>query len=190
MKNTGAKIAKRVASVLLAASLMFSMTGCAKTAAKSLPHSSLVQLEEMNFDTESHSYIYDTTIEEKTETSKKYQQSAEGVYIKIDGDYFPEEELNKAIRTGQEIGIIVTPSNYTYESIYKTIDMVKKIIMDYDIDLGVYYDIDKYMDDNTIRANVLLGEMFCLKLTANGVYCGFYGSDANLERYTEYSLSM
>ena len=185
MKNTGAKIAKRVASVLLAASLMLSMTGCAKTAAKSLPHSSLVQLEEMNFDTESHSYIYDTTTEEKIETSKKYQQSAEGVYIKIDGDYFPEEELNKAIKTGQEIGIIVTPSNYTYESIYKTIDMVKKIIMDYDIDLGVYYDIDKYMDDNTIRANVLLGEMFCLKLTANGVYCGFYGSDANLERYTE-----
>ena len=185
MKNTGAKIAKRVASVLLAASLMFCMTGCAKTAAKSLPHASLVQLEEMNFDTKSHSYIYDTTTEEKTETSKKHQQSAEGVYIKIDGDYFPEEELNKAIRTGQEIGIIVTPSNYTYESIYKTIDMVKKIIMDYDIDLGVYYDIDKYMDDNTIRANVLLGEMFCLKLTANGVYCGFYGSDANLERYTE-----
>ncbi len=185
MKKTGARLATKVASVLLAGTLLFSMCGCSNTAAKAIPSKSLVQLEEMNFDTESHAYVYDTTDNGKTETSSKLQKKAEGVYIKINGDNYPKEELDKAIKTGQNIGLIITPYNYTYESIYKTIDMVKQIIMDYDIDLGVYYDVDKYMDDNTIRANVLLGEMFCLKLTANGVYCGFYGSDKNLERYTE-----
>ena len=185
MKETGAKIAKRVASVLLAATLMFSMTGCGKTAAKSLPKESIVQLQEMNFNTDSHAYIYDTTVSEHIEVTKTQQKQADGIYIKINGDYYPEKELDQAIKTGQNIGLIVTPYNYTYESIYKTIDMVKKIIMDYDIDLGIFYDIDKYMDESTIRANILLGEMFCLKLTANGVYCGFYGSSDNLERYTK-----
>lgn len=183
MTKTGAKIAKKVVSVLLSATILLSMTGCNKRAEKAIPASSLAQLQQMDYDTSTHSYIYDTTGE--IATPERLQQSAKGVYIKIDGDYFPEKELDTAIKTGQDIGIIVTPSNYTYESIYKTIDMIKKIIMDYDIDLGVYYDIDKYMDSDTIRANVLLGEMFCLKLTANGVYCGFYGSDANLEKFTE-----
>ena len=184
MKQTGAKIVKKVASILLATTLMFSMTGCGKTAAKSLPKASLVQLQEMEFNTENHAYIYDTTSDEHIEISKSHQKKADNVYIKINGDYYPKVELDQAIKTGQNIGIIVTPYNYTYESIYKTIDMVKKIVMDYDIDLGIYYDIDKYMDENTIRANILLGEMFCLKLTANGIYCGFYGSSNNLEQYT------
>ena len=63
MKQTGGRIAKRVVSVLLAATIMFSMAGCSKTAAKSIPSSSLVQLEEMNFNTESHAYVYDTSSE-------------------------------------------------------------------------------------------------------------------------------
>ena len=74
MKETGAKIAKRVASVLLAATLMFSMTGCGKTAAKSLPKESIVQLQEMNFNTDSHAYIYDTTVSEHIEVTKTQQK--------------------------------------------------------------------------------------------------------------------
>ena len=185
MKQTGAKIAKGAVSILLAATMIFSMSGCSKTAAKSLPKESLVQLQEMNFNTEEHAYIYDTTVEEHIEVTRSQQKTSNNVYIKINGDYFPTVELDQAIKTGQNIGLIVTPYNYTYESIYKTIDMIKKIVMDYDIDLGIYYDIDKYMEPETIRANVLLGEMFCLKLTANGVYCGFYGSSDNLEQYTQ-----
>lgn len=185
MKQTGAKIAKGAVSILLAATMIFSMSGCSKTAAKSLPKESLVQLQEMNFNTEEHAYIYDTTVEEHIEVTRSQQNTSNNVYIKINGDYFPTAELDQAIKTGQNIGLIVTPYNYTYESIYKTIDMIKKIVMDYDIDLGIYYDIDKYMEPETIRANVLLGEMFCLKLTANGVYCGFYGSSDNLEQYTQ-----
>ena len=182
MKKTGAKIIKSATSLLLALIMLITMSGCGRKASKAISAQALVQLEEMNYDTNDHAYIFDTL--DKTETPSSLQKSAEGVYIRINGDYYPEEELNKAVKTGQNIGIIVTPSNYTYESIYKTIDIIKRIIMDYDIDLGVYYDVDKYMDDSTIRANVLLGEMFCLKLTANGVYCGFYGSSDNLERYT------
>lgn len=185
MKQTGAKIAKGAVSILLAATMIFSMSGCSKTAAKSLPKESIVQLQEMNFNTEEHAYIYDTTVEEHIEVTRSQQKTSNNVYIKINGDYFPTVELDQAIKTGQNIGLIVTPYNYTYESIYKTIDMIKKIVMDYDIDLGIYYDIDKYMEPETIRANVLLGEMFCLKLTANGVYCGFYGSSDNLEQYTQ-----
>lgn len=185
MKQTGAKIAKGAVSILLAATMIFSMSGCSKTAAKSLPKESLVQLQEMNFNTEEHAYIYDTTVEEHIEVTRSQQNTSNNVYIKINGDCFPTAELDQAIKTGQNIGLIVTPYNYTYESIYKTIDMIKKIVMDYDIDLGIYYDIDKYMEPETIRANVLLGEMFCLKLTANGVYCGFYGSSDNLEQYTQ-----
>ena len=185
MKQTGAKIAKGAVSILLAATMIFSMSGCSKTAAKSLPKESIVQLQEMNFNTEEHAYIYDTTVEEHIEVTRSQQKTSNNVYIKINGDCFPTAELDQAIKTGQNIGLIVTPYNYTYESIYKTIDMIKKIVMDYDIDLGIYYDIDKYMEPETIRANVLLGEMFCLKLTANGVYCGFYGSSDNLEQYTQ-----
>lgn len=182
MKKTEAKIIKTATSLLLAAIMLITMSGCGRKASKAISAQALVQLEEMNYDTQNHAYIFDTV--EKTDTPSSLQKSAEGVYIRINGDYYPEEELNKAIKTGQNIGLIITPSNYTYESIYKTIDIIKKIIMDYDIDLGVYYDVDKYMDDSTIRANILLGEMFCLKLTANGVYCGFYGSSDNLDRFT------
>ena len=145
MKQTGAKIAKGAVSILLAATMIFSMSGCSKTAAKSLPKESLVQLQEMNFNTEEHAYIYDTTVEEHIEVTRSQQNTSNNVYIKINGDYFPTAELDQAIKTGQNIGLIVTPYNYTYESIYKTIDMIKKIVMDYDIDLGIYYDIDKYM---------------------------------------------
>ena len=101
MKETGAKIAKRVASALLAATLMFSMTGCGKTAAKSLPKESIVQLQEMNFNTDSHAYIYDTTSDEHIEISKSHQKKADNVYIKINGDYYPKVELDQAIKTGQ-----------------------------------------------------------------------------------------
>ena len=185
MKQTRAKFAKKAISILLSTSLMFSMTGCGKTAAHTLKKESLAQLEEMEFDTERYAYIHDSTLEDPVEVTKKQQEQADGVYIKINGDYYPQEELDQAIKTGQNIGLIVTPYNYTYESIYKTIDIVKQIVMDYDIDLGVYYNVDKYMDENTIRANVLLGEMFCLKLTANGIYCGLYGSSDNIDKYTE-----
>ena len=81
----------------------------------------------MEFNTENHAYIYDTTVEEHIEVSTSHKKQSNNVYIKINGDYYPEAELDQAIKTGQNIGIIVTPYNYTYESIYKTIDMVKKI---------------------------------------------------------------
>ena len=183
MIKTKATIAKKVVSLVLAVTIAVPMTGCAKKAVDTLPSKSVTQLEQSNYNTEEYSYIYDTT--GNTETKKRLQAEATGVYIKINGDYFPTEELKEALEAGKEIGLIVTPYNYTYESIYRTIDMIKDLIKNYDINLGVYYNIDKYMDPYTIRANVLLGEMFCLKLTANGVYCGFYGSDQNFEEYTK-----
>ena len=46
---------------------------------------------------EYYAVIYDTTGE--ITTPKRLQQSAKGVYIKFDGDYFPEKELDIAINS-------------------------------------------------------------------------------------------
>ena len=45
MKKTGAKIIKSVTSILLAATILLSMTGCGRRAEKAIPAQYLVQLE-------------------------------------------------------------------------------------------------------------------------------------------------
>lgn len=104
-------------------------------------------------------------------------------FLRIINDRIDQEELNKAIKNNKEIGLIVEPSNYTYASIYKTIDKVKEIVSKYNVSCPILYDISKYMDNETIRANCLLAEEFCNKLSANGCYIGLYGSSHNMEKF-------
>ena len=104
-------------------------------------------------------------------------------FLKITNDKFDQEELNKAQKENKEIGLIVEPTNYTYSSIYKTIDSVKEMVANYDITCPILYDISKYMSDDTIRANCLLAEEFCNKLSANGCYIGLYGSKEDMEKF-------
>lgn len=134
---------------------------------------------------EDYSYILDTTGANVFDATKKQIEKAEGVYIMMNGMDNVDDEIEEALKSGKKVGLIVNPTTYTYSSIYKTIDHIKEIVDTHKIELGVYYNIDKLMKPDTLRANVLLGEMFCLKLTANGIYSGFYGSDTNMAEYAE-----
>ena len=134
---------------------------------------------------EDYSYILDKTGANVFDATKKQIEKAEGVYIMMNGNDNVDDEIKEALESGKKVGLIITPTTYTYSSIYKTIDHVKDIVDSNKIELGVYYNIDKLMKSDTIRANVLLGEMFCLKLTANGIYSGFYGSDENMTKFTD-----
>ena len=134
---------------------------------------------------EDYSYILDTTGANVFDATKKQIEKAEGVYIMMNGNDNIDAEIKEALESGKKVGLIIIPTTYTYSSIYKTIDHVKDIVDSHKIELGVYYNIDTLMKADTIRANVLLGEMFCLKLTANGIYSGFYGSDKNMIQFTD-----
>ena len=105
-------------------------------------------------------------------------------FICVADDQIPHTELQKAMEQSKDIGLIIKPTNYTYASIYKTIDVVKKIVSNYDINCPILYDISTMMDDDTIRANCLLAEEFCNKLTANGCYVGLYGTEEDIAKFS------
>lgn len=102
------------------------------------------------------------------------------VFVSVADDVIPSDELNKAKDESKSIGLIVKPTGYTYASIYKTIDKVKEIVSNYNISCPILYDISTMMGEDTIRANCLLAEEFCNKLSANGCYVGLYGTNDDM----------
>lgn len=106
------------------------------------------------------------------------------VFVSIKDDHIPKKKLNKMKDSGVNVGLIVSPTDCTYASIYKTIDKVKEIVSDYSITYPILYDITNLMSGDVIRANCLLAEEFCNKLTANGCYVGLYGSESDMKKFS------
>lgn len=79
----------------------------------------------------------------------------------------------------------VEPTGYTYGELYKTIDYIKNLVSNYTINAPILFDIEPLMASDTLRANCLLAEEFCNKLTANGCYVGLYGSDESMKKFEE-----
>ena len=95
------------------------------------------------------------------------------------------KEFQLALQKKIPVMIKIEPTGYTYADIYKTIDFVKEIVTNYQVDYPILYDIEPLMGENTLRANCLLAEEFCNKLSANGCYVGLYGSDTSMEQFAE-----
>ena len=105
-------------------------------------------------------------------------------FLSMENDSVSTEAIEKAIAEKKDIGLIVRPTNYTYASIYETIDEIKSLISKYDINCPILYDVTKYMDIDTIDANCKLAEEFCNKLTANGCYVGLYGDKETMDKFS------
>lgn len=175
---------KKVISILVALGIA---TGSAvlSTGADTvnLSKSLIKDLEEQGYDlsTEELAYLYG----DYEKLSKKDRKEVKDVYVDVKDNHVDDKELEKLITEGHNIGLIVEPTDYTYSSIYQTIDYIKALVSKYNIKLGIYYDISKYIGrDDTRRANALLGAEFVLKLEANGIYAGFIGTNEELEKFT------
>lgn len=130
---------------------------------------------------------YGTSLNSKSRQSealKKVFSDTSFAFVSITNDEISNELLEEVKSSNKKIGLIVTPTDYTYESIYKTIDKIKEIVKANKISCPILYDISKYMNDDVIRANCLLAEEFCNKLSANGCYVGIAGSTADIEAFS------
>ena len=107
------------------------------------------------------------------------------VFLSMKNDGVPFDDIEQAKKDGKDIGLIVTPNDETYSSMYKTVDAVKGLIKEYDINCPILYDISKYMSDDSIKANCKLAEEFCNKLSANGCYVGLYGKKDDMKTFSD-----
>jgi len=121
---------------------------------------------------------------ELSSLENKVFENSKFVFISIKDDHIPRKKLKKAKDSGVNVGLIVSPTDCTYASIYKTIDKVKEIVENYSITYPILYDITALMNYDVVRANCLLAEEFCNKLTANGCYVGLYGSESDMKEFS------
>ena len=102
------------------------------------------------------------------------------------------EEIERQLAFGNHVGLIVEPSDDTYDATYKMIDLIKRIINNYDIKLGIFYapeSIEKH-DNNHDKSKInttYLATMYTFleMLTKNGIYTGLYVDKEYLEDLTE-----
>ncbi len=100
--------------------------------------------------------------------------------VSITDDKLPDN-FDEIVESSQ-VALNVSPTGNRYADIYKTIDMVKEVLSEYDINAPIFYNIDALgFSARNSRANALLAEEFCNKLTANGCYVGLYGRDDSME---------
>ena len=122
-------------------------------------------------------------------TGKSYSSRLlkdDGVFLDVSGDEINTAMFKKFKDKSEAVGLIVEPTNYTYASIYKTIDCIKDLVAKGGVTLPVFYNVDKYQPNPmTQRANVLLADMFVTKLNANGIYAGICGSPENIASFRE-----
>ena len=96
-----------------------------------------------------------------------------------------DREYTLAKILGNDAVLVVEPTNYTYASIYKTIDAIKKMSKESTIPFPILFNIEPLMQDETLRANCLLAEAFLNKLSDNGFYVGLYGSADSMRKFEE-----
>lgn len=102
------------------------------------------------------------------------------------------EEIERQLAFGNQVGLIVEPSDDTYDATYKMIGLIKRIINNYDIELGIFYapeSIEKH-DNNHDKSKInttYLATMYTFleMLTKNGIYTGLYVGKEYLEDLTE-----
>lgn len=113
-------------------------------------------------------------------------------FVYIENGIYDNETFNKVLEDKDisSVGIILCPSNITYESIFKDIDLIKDIVSKYKINAPILYNINYLTDPNYDVANVRLAEAFIDKLNSNGVYTGIYGNMPTInhfkDKYNEY----
>lgn len=86
------------------------------------------------------------------------------------------------------LGLIVTPTSMLANDIYDDVELVKGIIAKNKVDLPIYFNIDKVIENNDIDndTKIKIITMFLDKCSANGMYIGVYGKDTNLVYLKKY----
>lgn len=100
-------------------------------------------------------------------------------------DNIVDKQLGESRLFGKPFILKVKPTGYTYAEIYKTIDCVKELAKTIEMNYPILFDIEPLMATDTLRANCLLAEEFCNKLTANGFYVGLYGTDESMKKFEQ-----
>lgn len=122
--------------------------------------------------------------ESVVETSDDYQTPSNQINLTLlNAD-------NTAAIVEEPTPYVITPTDYTYGSIYKVIDDIKEKNASAQISMPILYNIEKYMTEGTIRANCLMAQAFCDKLSANGFYVGLYGTEESMRVFEEKFLEV
>lgn len=87
------------------------------------------------------------------------------------------------IQNKKEFILKFSPTSTKYYDLYKTIDFIKELISNYEIDYPILYDIENEL---SLKENILLSKEFCDKLTSNGIYVGLYGTDESMILFEKY----
>lgn len=125
--------------------------------------------------------FYTRTIGINNDTKNKATSFA---MLKIVNNQVPEK-LESCLSNDINVGLIVEPTANEYAETYQTVDAVKNIIKEYEINCPIYYDINTFTEEDPINTTVMAHE-FCEKLEANNCYVGLYGTAENFELLSEY----
>lgn len=90
--------------------------------------------------------------------------------------------IKKEIEKNDRVGLVIESTADCEADIYKDIDYIKNYIRDYEINFGVYLNIDNIMDnekiDDDLKVNII--NTFLNEATYNKLYVGINGTDSNV----------
>lgn len=101
---------------------------------------------------------------------------------------FQDTKLYALEKMGVDTAIIINCDTEELYDIYDDVAYAKSILAKHDINLPVYMDVNKIMENMDINNNDKkeLISTFLEKCSANGFYVGVYGTDTNLCRLKDY----
>lgn len=104
------------------------------------------------------------------------------------GSIFEERKLELCNKKDIALGIIVNSTATKENEIYDDVELVKKMIINYNINFPVYLNIDNIITNNdlNIEMKTKLIKNFLEKCSSNKIYAGVYGTDENLCRMKKY----
>ena len=110
-------------------------------------------------------------------------------FITITDNFNPTEKLQEDLYNKKHIALIIKNTVLSHNTIFNSINNVKKLIQKYHIDAPILLDIDS-LYENTVEYEVIKeAKIFIEKLSLNGCYAGLYGSEENLEKLSQEGLS-
>lgn len=104
------------------------------------------------------------------------------------GSIFEERKLKLCNKSDIALGLIVNSTATKENEIYDDVELVKKMITDYNVSFPVYLNIDNIITNNdlNIEMKTKLIRNFLEKCSSNKIYVGVYGTDENLCRMKKY----
>ncbi len=104
------------------------------------------------------------------------------------GTSFQDAKLKILQSMEVDTALIINCDTVELHDIYNDVEYVKSVLSKYDINLPVYMDVNKIMENTSINNNDKkeLISSFLEKCEVNRIYVGVYGTDTNLCRLKKY----